>query len=63
MEDANDNRSDLGYDGFDDLLVGAYTFSNGQSLEGGVFLYYGSALFASVALMFWYVLRLFMSRR
>jgi hypothetical protein len=33
---------DVNGDGFDDLLVGAITFSNGQTNEGAVFLYLGS---------------------
>ena len=34
---------DVNADGFDDLLVGAGTFDNGQPNEGAVFLYLGSA--------------------
>ena len=30
-------------DGYDDILVGAWLFNNGQSNEGRVFAYYGSA--------------------
>ncbi|SDG90059.1 Por secretion system C-terminal sorting domain-containing protein [Dyadobacter soli] len=34
---------DVNGDGYDDLLVGATGFNNGQTGEGGVFLYLGSA--------------------
>src|SRR5262249_27141223 len=34
---------DVNGDGFDDVLVGAYTFDNGQMDEGRAFLYMGSA--------------------
>jgi hypothetical protein len=33
---------DVNLDGFDDILVGAPLFSNGESIEGRVYLYYGS---------------------
>lgn len=34
---------DVNNDGYDDILVGAWLYSNGQSEEGRVFAYYGSA--------------------
>jgi len=34
---------DVNGDGFDDVLVGAYNFENGEVNEGGAFLYLGSA--------------------
>jgi hypothetical protein len=34
---------DVNGDGFDDLIVGAHNFDNGQSNEGRAFLYFGSA--------------------
>ncbi len=33
---------DVNGDGYSDVLVGAHTYSNGQSQEGKVFLYYGN---------------------
>jgi len=33
---------DVNGDGYDDLIVGAYLYSNGQSGEGRVYVYYGS---------------------
>jgi hypothetical protein len=35
---------DVNGDGYSDVIVGAYDFDNGQSNEGRVFLYHGSAL-------------------
>ncbi len=34
---------DVNGDGYDDVIVGAYRFDNGQTDEGRVFVYYGSA--------------------
>ena len=34
---------DVNGDGFSDLIVGAYSFDNGQSNEGAAFVYHGSA--------------------
>ena len=34
---------DVNGDGFSDVIVGAYLYDNGQSNEGGVFVYHGSA--------------------
>jgi hypothetical protein len=34
---------DVNGDGFDDVIVGAYTYDNGQDSEGRAFAYYGSA--------------------
>jgi hypothetical protein len=34
---------DVNGDGYSDVIVGAYGYSNGQSLEGATFVYYGSA--------------------
>ncbi len=38
------DRNDVNGDGFDDVIVGAIGFSNGQDLEGGAFLYLGSPI-------------------
>ena len=44
------SAGDVNGDGFSDVLVGSYTFDNGQNNEGRVFLYRGSATgLASVA--------------
>ena len=37
------NAGDVNGDGYEDLLVGAYTYDSGQTDEGAVFLYLGSA--------------------
>ena len=37
------NAGDINADGYDDMVVGAYTYDNGQSNEGAVFVYMGSA--------------------
>jgi len=37
------NAGDLNGDGFQDLAVGIYGYSNGQTNEGAVFIYFGSA--------------------
>jgi hypothetical protein len=37
------NAGDINADGYDDIVVGAYTYDNGQSNEGAVFVYMGSA--------------------
>jgi uncharacterized protein YegL len=34
---------DVNGDGFSDIVIGAHQFDNGQTNEGGVFVYYGSA--------------------
>jgi hypothetical protein len=34
---------DINHDGYDDVIVGASAFDNGQTDEGAVFIYYGSA--------------------
>lgn len=34
---------DVNNDGFDDIVVGAVNYDNGQNNEGGAFLYYGSS--------------------
>ncbi|MEW5988264.1 MAG: integrin alpha [Chloroflexota bacterium] len=34
---------DINADGYDDIIVGAYSYSNGQSYEGRAYVYYGSA--------------------
>lgn len=34
---------DVNNDGYDDILIGAYLYDNGQSDEGRAYLYYGSA--------------------
>ena len=34
---------DVNQDGYDDVLIGAPWYSNGQNFEGVAFLYYGSA--------------------
>jgi hypothetical protein len=36
------SAGDVNGDGFDDVLVGAWFFDNGETNEGKVFLYYGS---------------------
>jgi len=35
---------DVNGDGYDDVIVGAYTYDNGQENEGKVFVFYGSAI-------------------
>ncbi|HRH54814.1 MAG TPA: FG-GAP-like repeat-containing protein, partial [Chitinophagales bacterium] len=35
---------DINNDGFDDVIVGAYLYDNGQTNEGAVYIYHGSAL-------------------
>ncbi|MFC1638987.1 integrin alpha [Patescibacteria group bacterium] len=37
------SAGDVNGDGYDDVIVGAYKYDNGQADEGGAFLYYGSA--------------------
>jgi hypothetical protein len=37
------NAGDLNGDGFQDMAVGIYGYSNGQTSEGAVFVYFGSA--------------------
>ncbi|MBL0180900.1 MAG: FG-GAP repeat protein [Chitinophagaceae bacterium] len=37
------NAGDLNGDGYSDIIVGAYTYTNGQANEGAIFIYYGSA--------------------
>lgn len=37
------NAGDLNGDGFDDVIIGCENLSYGQSVEGGAFIYYGSA--------------------
>jgi hypothetical protein len=37
------NAGDVNGDGFDDVVVGAYRYDNGESDEGKVFVYHGSA--------------------
>lgn len=34
---------DVNGDGYSDIIAGAYTYSNGQSYEGGAFVYHGSS--------------------
>jgi hypothetical protein len=34
---------DVNGDGYDDIIVGAYKFDNGETNEGGIFVYHGSA--------------------
>lgn len=36
------SAGDINGDGFDDIIVGAYNYDNGQSNEGAVFVYHGS---------------------
>jgi hypothetical protein len=36
------NAGDTNQDGYSDVIIGAYGYSNGESEEGAVFLYYGS---------------------
>jgi len=37
------NAGDVNNDGFGDVLIGASGYSNGQSVEGAAYIYYGSA--------------------
>ncbi|MCF2502525.1 FG-GAP-like repeat-containing protein [Dyadobacter sp. CY107] len=37
------SAGDVNGDGFSDIVVGALTYSNGESGEGAIFIYYGSA--------------------
>ncbi|HPQ72100.1 MAG TPA: hypothetical protein PKW95_23465 [bacterium] len=37
------SAGDVNADGYDDVMVGAYRYSNPETNEGGVFLFYGSA--------------------
>ncbi|MEO8447881.1 MAG: FG-GAP-like repeat-containing protein [bacterium] len=43
------NAGDINNDGFDDVIVGAPTFTDGQQSEGKVMAYYGSAAGLSLA--------------
>ncbi|SKC06046.1 FG-GAP-like repeat-containing protein [Dyadobacter psychrophilus] len=38
------SAGDINSDGFDEIIVGAPDYSNGQDMEGAAFLFYGSAL-------------------
>ena len=40
---AIDAAGDVNGDGYDDLIVGAYNYDNGQTNEGAAFLFYGTA--------------------
>ena len=42
------SAGDVNADGYDDVIVGAYNYSNGHSLEGRAYLYLGSASGLSV---------------
>ncbi|MBK7442844.1 MAG: FG-GAP repeat protein [Bacteroidetes bacterium] len=33
---------DINNDGYDDVIVGAYLYDNGQTNEGAVYIYHGS---------------------
>ncbi len=37
------SAGDINHDGYDDIIIGAYRYNNGQSEEGRVYLYLGSA--------------------
>ena len=37
------SAGDVNGDGFGDVVIGAYPYSNGQAYEGGAFVYFGSA--------------------
>lgn len=37
------SAGDVNGDGYDDVIVGAHSYSNGEAVEGAAFLYYGSA--------------------
>ncbi len=37
------SAGDVNADGFDDIIIGAYKYSNGQSNEGAAYIYYGSS--------------------
>lgn len=43
------NAGDVNNDGYDDVVVGAYYYTNGQTEEGVAFVYYGSSLGLSTA--------------
>jgi MYXO-CTERM domain-containing protein len=43
------SAGDVNGDGFSDVIVGAYAFDNGQTNEGGAFVYFGSASGLSTA--------------
>src|SRR6185503_10773183 len=42
MGSSVDGAGDVNGDGYDDLIVGAYTYDNGQTDEGRAYAYYGS---------------------
>jgi len=46
---AVDSAGDVNGDGYDDVIIGAYRYNNGQPEEGAVFVYYGSSAGLSLA--------------